>query len=253
MCQNRSYLSNREVRREVRGTFLQKAKQMVAVSFAINADGSHCLPIRYIGTSKHPYCSRDYPIAKANCTHQKNAWMDGQQFIIWLRLWYLEIKKVSEGPWLLILDNCGGHNINVYLPGVRIEFLPPRSTAVHQPLDMGVISVTKIRYRWLLLQQIIRSMLTISPENTSSTPNYVRGRHGLAQGHLPHVADSIQVFDEAWVSMEAKTIMKCWMKAEILPEEHVAALRRKIYESGDIVIDLTENPSGEAAYEHISE
>ena len=56
------------------------------------------------------------------------------------------------------MDNCGGHECSITLDGVRIEFLPPRSTTKHQPLDLGLIASAKIRYRKRLLSAVLDVM-----------------------------------------------------------------------------------------------
>ena len=73
--------------------------------------------------------------------------------------WFSEVSKLSSEPWLLIIDNCGGHDVGLSLRGVRIEFLTPRTTAVIRPLDVGIIAATKIKARHLFLQKIIQDML----------------------------------------------------------------------------------------------
>ena len=57
------------------------------------------------------------------------------------------------------MGNCGGRKSEIALPGLRIEFLPPRSTAKYQSLDLGLISHCKIRYRSNLLRMAIKVML----------------------------------------------------------------------------------------------
>ncbi len=43
------------------------------------------------------------------------------------------------------MGNCGGHEVEVDLPAVRIIMLPSRCTAKHQPPDLGVIANEKVR------------------------------------------------------------------------------------------------------------
>ena len=81
--------------------------------------------------------------------------MDTDGFNDWIKGWYTEVQKRSVGPWCLLMDNCGGHEDSFSLPGVEIVLLPPRSTAKHQPLDLGLIANAKIRYRALLLSATI--------------------------------------------------------------------------------------------------
>ena len=44
---------------------------------------------------------------------------------------------------LLLLDNAGGHPVDLYHEGVQIEFLPPNTTSLLQPMDQGVIRAVK--------------------------------------------------------------------------------------------------------------
>ncbi|GFT87409.1 hypothetical protein NPIL_268491 [Nephila pilipes] len=42
-----------------------------------------------------------------------------------------------ENLVLLIMDNAGGLPVNLYYEGVQIEFLPPNTTSLLQPMDEG--------------------------------------------------------------------------------------------------------------------
>ena len=70
--------------------------------------------------------------------------MESNGFEKWIQKWYREVEEKSDCPWLMIPDNCGGHEMDVSLPGVRFEFLPQRSTAKYQPLDLGLIAHRKM-------------------------------------------------------------------------------------------------------------
>ena len=39
---------------------------------------------------------------------------------------------------LLHVENVGGHPVNLHHDGVQIEFLPPNTTSLLQPMDQGV-------------------------------------------------------------------------------------------------------------------
>ncbi len=89
--------------------------------------------------------------------------MDGDEFFAWVYWWYEEVKNKSNGPWLLILDNCSGHDELQELENVTYFFLPANTTATYQPLDQGVISQTKIKYRSIICAKLLIS----SPECSS--------------------------------------------------------------------------------------
>ncbi|XP_066977814.1 tigger transposable element-derived protein 1-like [Macrobrachium rosenbergii] len=47
---------------------------------------------------------------------------------------------------LLLLDNAGGHATDLSHEGIQVEFLPPNTTSLIQPMDQGVIRVFKALY-----------------------------------------------------------------------------------------------------------
>ena len=155
------YLSSTEVRHEMRGTELGKHKDRVTTVLAGNANGSHVLPALSIGSTKNPRFLRtvDYESQKMRYRFQKNGWMDSEGFLDWINWWYGEVCKKTDGPWLLIMDDCSGHESDISLLGLRIELLPPRTTAKYQTLDLGLIAHSKMRYRSLLLRITIDVML----------------------------------------------------------------------------------------------
>ena len=70
--------------------------------------------------------------------------------------WHNEAHSHFPGPKLLIMDNCGGHDVTANLRDLRIVILLRRSTEKHQSLDLDIIGNWKIRYRALLLRSIIK-------------------------------------------------------------------------------------------------
>ena len=67
-----------------------------------------------------------------------------------------EFDEHSTSPTILLLDNFSGHDTTSMVESRPFRFiipifLPPRITASTQPLDAGIISVVKARYRAQLL------------------------------------------------------------------------------------------------------
>eukprot|EP00171_Calliarthron_tuberculosum_P002782 IDg2782t1 len=114
---------------------------------------------KYIGKSKKPRSSKNYPNMKEKYSSQWSGWMSTKGFVNWIHWWYEEVKKVSIGPWCLPMDSCEGHIKIHELNGITIVLLPANTTAVYQPLDQGLISMTKIQYRSLLLREAIDILL----------------------------------------------------------------------------------------------
>ena len=236
MGPRKSYLLQSEIRSEARGTKLQKNKNRVTTVYCVNADGSHKLPMKYIGKSVQPVCFDLHPTARFSYMSQSKGWMDANTFETWLHFWYAEVQTRSVGPWLLIMDNCSGHDLDFNLPNVRIECLPPNTTPLYQPLDLGLIAQTKIRYRMSLLRHIINMTLQWQQEDHGFKENSGRGKYGLREGHSPHVADAISLMNEAWEYVSQRNVCKCWIKSKCLHDMHVFTLQQAI---GNIDSSLT--------------
>ena len=72
--------------------------------------------------------------------------MEGILFEEWVR--ELERKFASEGRNVaLVIDNCPGHPQIENLKTIKLFFLPPNTTSKTQPIDQGVISLLKAKYR----------------------------------------------------------------------------------------------------------
>ena len=105
------------------------------------------------------------------------------------------MQQKSDGPWLLLMDNYGVHEFTETLDRVRTEFLPPRCTMKNQSVDLGLIAVAKIRYRWKLLSAVLDVMEMKRSANHSFKERSKNRKWGLRDGLLPHVGDTIMLFD----------------------------------------------------------
>ena len=79
--------------------------------------------------------------------------------------------RINSSNILLIMDNCGDHECDVNVPGVRIETLPVNLTSKNQPLDLGLIARSKIRYRSLLLRKLVDNTMRRSSDAHSFPGN----------------------------------------------------------------------------------
>ena len=68
--------------------------------------------------------------------------------------WDRELKLKSRNI-LLILDNCATHPNLDCLTNIQLQFLPPNTTALAQPMDMGIIKNLKPMYRGKLVRHIL--------------------------------------------------------------------------------------------------
>ncbi|CAB1115493.1 unnamed protein product [Ectocarpus sp. CCAP 1310/34] len=102
-----------------------------------------------------------------------------------------------------------------------IKSYPPRCTAVHQPMDLGIIAKkkTKVNYRKELLDVKTSTMLVADTLRAQAKARKMKaGTMGLAQGHQPHVRDAAELLQKAWASVTTEDIARCFVKAKTLPE-----------------------------------
>ncbi|XP_064103313.1 tigger transposable element-derived protein 1-like [Macrobrachium nipponense] len=59
---------------------------------------------------------------------------------------------------LLLMDCAGGHAMDLHYKGVQVEFLPPNTTSLIQPMDQGVIRAFKALYTRSTMEGLISSI-----------------------------------------------------------------------------------------------
>jgi hypothetical protein len=87
----------------------------------------------------------------------RNAWMAYQLFKGWPKDWDRELQRQSRKV-LLLLDNCAAHPSFDRLNNIHLDFLPSRTTALVQPIDMGIIKNLKTFYRARLVNYILEAI-----------------------------------------------------------------------------------------------
>lgn len=222
---SKMYTTMDEGRKSVRRTKNMSAKDRVTAYVCTNADGSDKLPMAVIGTAKTPRCFKNMP-PPIPYFSQKGAWSDTATF----RKWYYDVflphirEKTCEGV-ILLIDNCGpqGTDLVDKTGQVNIISLPANCKAVHQPMDAGVITAFKVRYRCELLRRIIENV-EHREELQKAALHFKCGTKGIGEGHDPHLLDVAEIVEEVWDSISKRMIARCWLKADILPLPMVDAL-----------------------------
>ncbi|KAH9130077.1 hypothetical protein LEN26_008873 [Aphanomyces euteiches] len=125
-------------------------KSRLTIGLAANADGTEKLDLVFIGKSKEPRCFKRVGGVTASGLqywHAKKGWMTSIIFQDWLSR--IEQKFKAEGRHVIMLvDNVSSHRLStIELEYVRVVFLPPKTTAVLQPMDAGVIAAFKQSYK----------------------------------------------------------------------------------------------------------
>ncbi|CAI5976113.1 unnamed protein product [Closterium sp. NIES-65] len=90
------------------------------------------------------------------------------------------------------------------MSNVRLVFLPPNTTAFTQPLDQGIIPTAKARYRQHWLRAF--SALWNADGVTSAVAQY-----------RPNLREVLGWLSDAWTSVGARTIQRCWWRTGCLP------------------------------------
>jgi hypothetical protein len=188
----------------IAGTKLEKAR--ITVHFCCNADGSHKLPLWFIGKHRKPraFGAANININSLGCFWRFNgkAWMKTDIMVEWL---YWFDQQVTGRKVLLLMDNFSAHTAAVEalklmpLQNTVICWLPPNSTSKYQPLDQGIIRAWKAHYRkrWLLYM----------------VDQFEAGKNPLK---TTNVLKAIRWSIQAWQTILEATITDCWYHSTVV-------------------------------------
>ncbi|KAK8774506.1 hypothetical protein V5799_010962 [Amblyomma americanum] len=173
------------------------SKERLTVMVCANMDGSHKPELFVVGKSKRPRCFKGVRTLPVSYAANTRAWMTQSLFEDWLRKLDVRFKR-DKRKVLMIVDNCPAHGDVEGLEAIRLEFLPPNTTAVLQPLDQGVIKCLKMNYRKLLLKRMLICM-----DNSMS--------------YSVTLLSSVGMLADAWSAVTSATIRNCFQHAFRIP------------------------------------
>lgn len=135
----------------------KKLKERITLVLCCSLDGKDKRKITFISKSAKPrvfngFKKELYVDYKAT----NKAWMSGEIFKEWLFAFNLDMKRQNRKIFLL-MDNCPVHK-NFELSHIQIEFLPPNTTGILQPLDLGIIRSFKCNYRRRVTEDVFLLM-----------------------------------------------------------------------------------------------
>lgn len=184
-------------------------KDRITVMACCNASGTFKLPLVVIGRSAKPRAIRKVmdklPVSYEN---QQKAWMTMALFKKWFYDEFVPDVKAflaSRGlpqKAVLFMDNCAAHPKSLESEGIRVEFLPPNTTALLQPMDQGCLQNLKLLYRRQLMDFVLDKL------NANKSL-----REALKDTTMKEVINWIS---NAWTNVSASTIIKSWKKVKIL-------------------------------------
>ncbi|XP_062821287.1 tigger transposable element-derived protein 1-like [Anolis carolinensis] len=101
---------------------------------------------------------------------------------------------------LLLMDNAGGHAVDITHDGVQVEFLPPSTASLIQPMDQGIIRAFKALYTRNSLQSLVEAM--DMDEDFSLKESW----------HDYTIASCLKNIQKAITEMKTETLNACWEK-----------------------------------------
>ncbi|XP_054710184.1 tigger transposable element-derived protein 4-like, partial [Uloborus diversus] len=171
----------------------KRSKERIMV--ASNMSGTEKLPLLVIGKAKKPRCFNSVKSLPVDYTSNSKAWMSSEVFNSWLKK--IDNKFISAGRKIVMfIDNCPAHPKAAAnnLTAIKLEFLPPNTTSIMQPMDQGIIKNLKVHYR----KRVVLKILQCLEEN--SVPCIT-------------LLDSLRELRKAWSDVTQQTIVNCFKKA----------------------------------------
>ncbi|XP_049516796.1 tigger transposable element-derived protein 6-like [Dermacentor silvarum] len=104
----------------------------------------------------------------------------------------------------MFIDNCGAHGNITNLKAIYLEFLPPNTTSVLQPIDQGVITNLKVHYQLRLFNRVLLCV-------------------DCGKNYVVDVLSAIGILSDAWKAVTVDTICNCFHHAGfVLDDEDTA-------------------------------
>lgn len=181
---------------------LKCQKERVTVMACSNASGSCKLPLVLIGKSAKPRAIKNLTNLPVSYKSQKSAWMTSTLFAAWFTDEFVPqvtdflVQRGLPPKAVLLVDNCAAHPQNLVVGGIRVEYLPPNTTSLIQPMDQGCLQALKLVYRQQLMAFVLDNL------NQGMTL-------AVALKNL-NIKDVIFWIADAWQRVSQSTIMKSW-------------------------------------------
>lgn len=180
----------------------KKAMDRFTVLCCCNMTGTDKRKLLVIGKHQKPRCFKgiNMDLLPVNYFFNKNSWMTTTIFMKWLQSWEKEL-QIASRKILLIVDNATVHCNPEFLKNIHIEFLPPNSTSILQPLDMGIIRNLKMLYRNELTKHVLESVERSIYSKTTNAQE-ISSKISILQ--------AIQLVAKSWKEISSSTIQNCF-------------------------------------------
>ena len=180
----------------------KQSKNRVTLVLCCNSDGTHKFPLTMIGHSKYPRCFKQFNhSAYLDYFHNKKAWMTAKMFNTWIENFDKEMRLLNKQA-ALILDNAPSHVCSTKITNTKLVFLPPNLTSIIQPLDAGIISCLKRKYKSKLVSSCIECL-----ESNKSFKISLKM--------------CVEMVTAAWQNISESTIKNCFLHCKISDSQPV--------------------------------
>ncbi|QRV97843.1 tigger transposable element-derived protein 6 [Ceratobasidium sp. AG-Ba] len=223
---------------------LKPNRDRLTAALCGNAEGTHKLPVIFIGRAACPQSFSRYRTPREMgywYFNNPTAWMNYEIFKEFLSD-LNDAMRLENRYILLLCDNASSHkppkkgkdDFSTLFPHVRVEYLSPNLTPWVQPLDAGIIKSFKSQYQRRYVQ------LTLE-----------RSEEGRSNPYKLNQREVMEMATAAWSSVSTTTIRNCWAHTGIVsppsndptepaivyyPEDDPASV------AGDIALELGLNP-----------
>lgn len=188
----------------------KSSKERLTIMTCSNASGSHKLNLVVIGKAKKPRSFKGTEIRCLPCDYYNHpkAWMNQAIFTSWFKNKFVpSVRQHLKEKGLplkavLLLDNAPSHPTESTLTSedgqIFVHYLPPNVTSLIQPMDQGVISSLKRRYKKIFLRFLLEENST-----TDSLKEILKKWT---------IKDAIFAVCEAWANLQSTTLKLSWGK-----------------------------------------
>ena len=156
-----------------------------------------------IGTSQKPRCFKNVRAFSANYSFSKNAWMINGIWSDWLRKLDRSL-CFKQRKIALLVENCSAYGDVEEIKCIEVVKLPPNTTSLIQPCDMGIIRTLKAYCRHEIRARIIDAI----EDGCNDSSIYA---NTTAKRLL--VLDALHILAGSWNKVTKKTIRNCRRKA----------------------------------------
>lgn len=181
-----------------------------------NMSGKDKRKLLVIGKSKKPRCFKNVRSLPTHYESSSKAWMTADIFQKAIKKWDNELASQNR-KILLLVDNCSAHPDIPVLKNIQMEFLPPNTTSVLQPMDQGVIRSLKCHYR----KQLILMLLDKRERGTDSTQNV-------------SIIEAIRLLDDAWNKVSQTCVQNAFKRSGF---KDVSSVAEMVEEEEGMILD----------------